>query len=67
MSKQTVQEVVTLCCILESDAPDTMFDGEKVAEMFNQIISGHSAESVAGKHGIEPKSIPTNETPHQSR
>jgi hypothetical protein len=56
MKESTIdQRVAALCGILESDAPKAMFDGEKIAEMFNQILSGHSAESVASKHGIELK------------
>lgn len=52
MNDEIGNEVVNLCLILESDAPEQMFSGEKVAEMFNQILSGHTADSVAGKHGI---------------
>ena len=51
----TIDEVVALCSILETDAPKAMFDGETVAQMFYQIISGHSAQSVASKHNIEPR------------
>ena len=55
MKESTIdQRVAELCGILESDAPKAMFDGQTIAEMFNQILSGHSAESVASKRGITP-------------
>ena len=52
MRDETISSVAGLCGILESEAPKRMFDGETVATMFNQILSGHSAESVASKHGL---------------
>lgn len=53
MSDDTIKEIAALCGLLEANAQKDMFSGEKVAEMFNQILSGHSAASVASKHGIE--------------
>jgi hypothetical protein len=43
------RNVAGLCCILESKAADSMFSGEVVADMFNTVLSGHSAESTASK------------------
>lgn len=51
-SDQMLREVATLCLMLEEHGAKSLFDGEVAAEMFNQILAGHTAESVAGKHGL---------------
>lgn len=56
-----MKEVAALCGLLEATAQKDMFSGERVAEMFNQILSGHSAASVASKHWIEPDAAKTSE------
>ena len=56
MSETTFEkQAATLSSILESDASTQMFSGETVAQMLNQLLSGHSAESVASKHVAETK------------